>query len=1805
VNITKLERTESGDMENKMSEQEDNMYVATVVRDDFFNDPFFKDWWADFDVPMAAFNRQTSETPRRTLVDSFRALKEGKNSGHTYQQTGSSENASMQLKNGIFRLEVDLQDFEPEDIDISVEGGELTLTAKREVKRGNSSSFREFKERFAIPEGVDITQLSSEITGDGILVISGPQVKDVPTVSSIPASGDVDVSSSSEGRNTSSESSFEVEGGRGTTKRNEASNKTRKESTTKRVTDDGWEEEIYEEYEEEEVKTKSTTLISANGSGGVNVPVSIVEGGMGGKQNVQIVSSSQNIKAKDGKILEMDNHSNRRTETKEIIIPIQIEGQPQPQNHELPKTPKPRVLPFQFPTLSLPEPAIQMPSMALSPFDMSMPSATDMMAQMQMQMQQQMAQTQMHMAQMHQANMLQMEQMQRASQMQLQQAQLNRMSQNYTSQQDQEQAYKTTQNLTIEDADDFEDQDFYVPLKHIEQVQKSALSEATAMAKMRDEMFELVVQINGFDPEDVQIFCVDQAVYVKAKHVTEQGFVNNVYEQKFNLPDDVDTDKMTSGMSMDGILMIRVPRRESPERIIPIQREMKMEAVRKGLAHCMKYDVEVYESSAEQIQAEFQEKHIEPLNVDKPEDAVKAASAEVIEQMTVGVSQSAGADAGEASGSKSAAEQAQKATMELIAAAVHEVVTQIGYEIAGEAGVKVALEAALNVGTEIGAKVAMDMGAELGAEVGRIAGGQAASVAGAEELAKVNMAEITEEKAREMKSFFEELGVKIGGEAGHEAGKQAGNSMDPTIPIKEATNAAKDVAEAAALKVKELYDLATEEAKQIGAKAGEQAGKQAGETAGENVAVEQAILAAKEIAIEAATAIISDLGIPVGENVGATIGESVARKMGREMGGSAGLAAGRFAGMRASVQEAETEAKMINPLQADIDDIAKLIARVREIANVAGKKAGSVAGTEAGSNIDIGNIIADVLKAAKKAAKEQALEIKAFESMCSDIAKEAGEKAGERSGKEAGGMAGVQVAIETVMTQAVQSAAKAGEAIFGEEGAICGKAAGEVAAREVAEQLGKKLGEDVGRKAGCDAGGAEGCAKGKLEASKLNVFNISSDQLDVLKKSMAELGSNVGFAAGKEAGREAGSKIDVPFIMAQACAAAVKASEEAASMAKASGQEAQAKELENMAINCAVEAGSKIGEEMALKAALDSLEDFIRLEVDKTCEEAGALKGRQIFGDFGEKVGIEAGLIAGRKAALEKAKILVLEIGGDEGRQAGGLAGEKVGKDMVTQQNFKMIRKEKTTELRNLFTETGAKAGMAAGISISKSILANIDMEQVLSEAKREATSSAEKYSIKAREFQKLAMKIAEEAGCNAGEESGEEEGGIVGEEAGGAAGEKAGSEAGRKAGKEIAGEEGERVGAAAGAKAGLKFGLKVGREVGLKEGAEVGRVEGKKAGKEAGATEALRVFTIGITKERVAALRKTFAEVGAAAGMLVGKGIAKLAAAKKGEEEGSKFGLEQGRKAGIAAARKLKDSEGKKLKEEGIAIGEKTGTEAGAKSGASAGEKTGGDEAARLGGDEGERVGREIAGDEGARIGREVGAEAARQAGARHGRKVGKLAGIKAGVSAAKIACIEHATLCSREISREKVTAMRKLFAEIASGAACKAALAAARAEVMRSIHEIAIRAAGKAAREKILAMASKGQIRLSSDWRPTSLIAVINARTDLTDIEKVKLSAKAKRDGNISDLLTNSMGSQAHADDPLVGKLKFSESCSNVEQGNIDAAGRKWKTVVFSDISSEQQKRNFDMSQDNVTSLKKRFETKNMKNNEAYVIL
>ena len=246
-----------------------------------------------------------------------------------------------------------------------------------------------------------------------------------------------------------------------------------------------------------------------------------------------------------------------------------------------------------------------------------------------------------------------------------------------------QQVAQPAQQQTAESGQDMSDQDFFVPLRHIAKVKQNALSEATAMAKMRDGVFELVVNIQGFEPEDVQIICAEQTATVKAQVVTVDGLVTNSYEQKFTLPDDVDTSKLSSGMSRDGILMIRVPKRESPERVIPVSSNVEINAVKSALSKCVQSSVDLSDVSAEQIKTELEEKNITPLNEEKPEDAVKAASAEVVESLTIGVAETLGAEAGEMAGIKAASAQAETAVASLVAEAVRETAARIGREIAG------------------------------------------------------------------------------------------------------------------------------------------------------------------------------------------------------------------------------------------------------------------------------------------------------------------------------------------------------------------------------------------------------------------------------------------------------------------------------------------------------------------------------------------------------------------------------------------------------------------------------------------------------------------------------------------------------------------------------------------------------------------------------------------------------------------------------------------------------------------------------------------------------------------------------------------------------------------------------------------------------------------------------------------------------------------------------------------------------------------------------------------------------------------
>ena len=76
-----------------------------------------------------------------------------------------------------FKLELDVDGFDAEDIDITVEGSKLKVTGEREIQRGGSSSKRQFSQSFDLPSGIDVEGITTQLSAEtGKLVISAPSL---------------------------------------------------------------------------------------------------------------------------------------------------------------------------------------------------------------------------------------------------------------------------------------------------------------------------------------------------------------------------------------------------------------------------------------------------------------------------------------------------------------------------------------------------------------------------------------------------------------------------------------------------------------------------------------------------------------------------------------------------------------------------------------------------------------------------------------------------------------------------------------------------------------------------------------------------------------------------------------------------------------------------------------------------------------------------------------------------------------------------------------------------------------------------------------------------------------------------------------------------------------------------------------------------------------------------------------------------------------------------------------------------------------------------------------------------------------------------------------------------------------------------------------------------------------------------------------------------------------------------------------------------------------------------------------------
>ncbi|XP_043259346.1 protein lethal(2)essential for life-like [Colletes gigas] len=108
-------------------------------------------------------------------------------------------------------------------------------------------------------------------------------------------------------------------------------------------------------------------------------------------------------------------------------------------------------------------------------------------------------------------------------------------------------------------------------------------SEAGASTVKADkDKFQVVLDVQQFEPDEIDVKVVDNLVVVTANHEEkrdEHGWISRKFVRKYTIPEQCDIDQVASKLSSDGVLTIIAPRKDQPkvenERVIKIEHTCK------------------------------------------------------------------------------------------------------------------------------------------------------------------------------------------------------------------------------------------------------------------------------------------------------------------------------------------------------------------------------------------------------------------------------------------------------------------------------------------------------------------------------------------------------------------------------------------------------------------------------------------------------------------------------------------------------------------------------------------------------------------------------------------------------------------------------------------------------------------------------------------------------------------------------------------------------------------------------------------------------------------------------------------------------------------------------------------------------------------------------------------------------------------------------------------------------------------------------------------------------------------------------
>ncbi|KAK3104046.1 hypothetical protein FSP39_023977 [Pinctada imbricata] len=78
-----------------------------------------------------------------------------------------------------YRVEIDIEDFNPEDLNIKTVDKKLVITARKEERVGSRTSSKELNREFTLPDTVDPMQVKAFFSDSGKLLVEAPYLRSI------------------------------------------------------------------------------------------------------------------------------------------------------------------------------------------------------------------------------------------------------------------------------------------------------------------------------------------------------------------------------------------------------------------------------------------------------------------------------------------------------------------------------------------------------------------------------------------------------------------------------------------------------------------------------------------------------------------------------------------------------------------------------------------------------------------------------------------------------------------------------------------------------------------------------------------------------------------------------------------------------------------------------------------------------------------------------------------------------------------------------------------------------------------------------------------------------------------------------------------------------------------------------------------------------------------------------------------------------------------------------------------------------------------------------------------------------------------------------------------------------------------------------------------------------------------------------------------------------------------------------------------------------------------------------------------